>query len=257
MRKFLPLVTVAVLALRTDCPAQTTGGRHSIALSVGRGGADERDESVSPLRYRGAGWGTALEYAFEPSRSRTTVGLSLVGAHLERVRDAEQRSAGDQARVTFAVSHLRQVRAFNRGKWRLLAGTTLDAAIAFRQQHFAGNEDRDYVGAVFAIAPALRVEVYPRPSRTVAYSVSVPVITGLVQPHSDVHVLRDPGERRPAWTSLGSARTVRQAVTYTTRAGNHWGVRAAAHVDLFAFDVDPRLAGARTFASASLVRWIR
>lgn len=256
MRKLFPLVTVAALAVRTECPAQPAGaGRQSVALSIGRGGADERDETVSPLRYRGGGWGTALEYAFEPPRSRTVIGLSLVGAHLERVRTAAQQSDGDQSRVTLVVSHLRQVRAFNRGNGRLQAGMMVDAVVAFRQQHFAGHSDRDYVGAVFAIAPALRVELNPRPSRTIAYSVSVPLITGLVQSHADVHVLRDPAERRPAWTSLGRARAVRQAITYTSRGGGHWGFRAAAQVDLFHFDVDPELAGSRTFVSTSLVRW--
>jgi hypothetical protein len=258
MRKLLPFVTAIALATRPDASAQPAGARlHSIALSVGRGGADERDESVSPLRYRGDGWGTALEYAFEPPRSRTTVGLSLVGTHLERVRTAEQPSDGDQTRIAFVVSHLRQVGAFSGGKWRLLAGPTLDATLAAREQYFADHASSDHLGAVLAIGPALLVERQPRPSRTFAYGVSVPLIAGVVQPHSNVHLLRAAGERRPVWASLGTARAVRQSVTYTSRSAEHWGVRAAVHVDLFRFDVDPGLAGTRTFASGSLVRWIR
>jgi hypothetical protein len=152
------------------------------------------------------------------------------------------------------LSHLRQISAL-RGNARVLAGAVLDATLAVRQQRFGRHGSREYIGALFAIAPAMRIELRRGPSRLFGYEVSVPVLTGILQPHSDFHLLKDPDERAPSWRSLGTARAVRQTLSYTARGSGHWGTRAEARIDLFAYDVDPPLAGMRSFAAVSLVRW--
>jgi hypothetical protein len=109
-RRSLIVIALVLAASASPADGQTLGGgRHRITVMLGASGADERDEAVSPLRYRGWGFGSALRYDIETGRSRTVVAASLLSNGLDRVSASGTPSSGEEVGASLGLRHVRLI----------------------------------------------------------------------------------------------------------------------------------------------------
>jgi hypothetical protein len=250
----LPLLATRAAPARAQAPLASA---HELWLGVGLLHSAERDASASPLLYRGTGASYAAGYAHERPRDRREVRFDVSSYRISSTRRTSIPASADLLRLGIEASYLRLIGGTASPRWRFLAGGALLASETDRTEHVVNGETRLYRSYIVSGAPALRVELDLARDGSLAYQAALPLLSGVTHPPGDVHLLDDPGMRRPRWRGPASYRQLEQRLSYSRPISSRAGLRTTLMNDLFADVDDPQHAGARSAATLAIVVWTR
>jgi hypothetical protein len=237
------LAVSALLVLAPPAHAQERVTHH-VQLAVLASRIDNRDMTVSPLRYGGITIGGRAAYVRRGPRHQTEVGMELRGGGL-----TSTRTDGSEDVVSFAMN----VAAARRLASNTMLGVSLDGDVTGVQHFYSGTTG----GQVFATGVVtLSPVIYWYPDagrRRIQVRASVPALALVVRPYSRSGIQR----QGFPWTLVGPSRwrAASLHLHYTSNDANRLAIRSTYQLDMRSYRDQSGLAAVENQLSiAALVR---
>lgn len=238
------LAVSALLVLAPPAHAQEALVTHHVQLALLAGRIDNRDATVSPLRYGGITIGARAAYLGRRPRHQTEVGMELRGGGL-----TSARTDGSEDVVSFAMN----VAAAQRVASSIMLGLSLDGHITGIEHFYSGTNATQVFATGFVTASPV---LYWHPGegrRRIQLRASVPALALVVRPYSRTGIQ---GQGIP-WTLVGPSRwrAASLRLHYTSNDANRLAIRSTYQLDMRSYGDQSGLAAVENQLSiAALVR---
>jgi hypothetical protein len=227
-------------------PARAQEGvvAHHVQLGVLAGRIDNRDATISPLRYGGVTAGARAAYFGRGPRHQTEVGMELRGGGL-----TSAQTDGSEDVVGFAMN----VAAARRLAPSTMLGLSLDGSVTGVRHFYSGtNATLVFTTGVVTLSPV--IYWYPGEGRRrIQLRASVPALALVVRPYSRSGIQ---GQGIP-WTLVGPSRwrAASLRLNYTSNNANRLAIRSTYQLDMRSYRDQSGLAAVENQLSiAALVR---